>query len=56
MWKVILKDEGYNTLEFNFNKFGGATNFIHEALRTNKNVKVIITLENENKAVEEGEE
>lgn len=56
MWKVKLEDTGYNKLVFNFEKFGGATNFIHEALRTNKNLKVTITLENENKAVEEGEE
>ena len=52
MWKVTLKDTGYNVINFKFEKFGGATNFIHEALRTNRNLKVIITLEDENKVVE----
>ena len=55
MWKVRLK-EGYNELCFYFEKFGGATNFIHEALRNNKNLTVTLTVKNENKAVEEGEE
>lgn len=55
MWKVTL-EEGYNKLDFNFEKFGGATNFIHEALRNNKNLKVVITLVPKIMAVEEGEE
>ena len=54
MWKVTLKDAGYNSIDFYFEKYGRATNFIHEALRSNKSLKVILTLENA--PVEEGEE
>ena len=56
MWKVRLKDNGYNNIEFNFEKFYEASTFICNALEANKNIQAIVTLEGENKAVEEGEE
>lgn len=56
MWKVTLKDAGYNNLQFNFGNFYEASTFICNALEANKNIQAIVTLEGENKAVEEGEE
>lgn len=56
MWKVSLKDSKYNNIEFNFEHFYEASTFICNALEANKNIQAIVTLEDENKAVEEGEE
>jgi hypothetical protein len=56
MWKVRLKDVGYNTIEFNFENYYEATTFLCNALEANRNIQAIVTLEGEHKAVEEGEE
>lgn len=56
MWKVTLKDGGYNTIAFNFEDYNEATEFIYEALCANKNIQAIVTLVPEYMAVEEGEE
>ena len=56
MWKVTLKDGGYNTIEFNFEDYNEATEFIYEALGANKNIQAIVTLVPKNMLVEAGEE
>jgi hypothetical protein len=56
MWKVKLKDSGYNYIEFNFENYCDVTEFICNALLANRNIQAIVTLESEYKAVEEGEE
>lgn len=56
MWKVRLKDNGYNNIEFNFENFYEASTFICDALEANRNIQAIVTLESEYKAVEEGDE
>lgn len=36
---VVKLSEGYNTIEFVFDKIGTANNFVDVALRTNKDIK-----------------
>lgn len=55
MWKVALERE-FLKLEFIFSDIQDAYCFIDTALRANRTIKAIVTLEDENKAVEEGEE
>ncbi len=44
MWKVVLEQD-YIKLEFGFNNMEDAYCFIETAIRSNTNIKAIVTLE-----------
>ena len=56
MWNVRLEDAKYNKINFTFECFGEAGDFVFQALSANKDIEASISIIDTNKAVEEGEE
>lgn len=55
MWKVELERE-FLKLEFKFKDIEEVSCFVEAAIKGNRSVKAIVTLESEHKEVEAGEE
>lgn len=59
MWNVRLEDAKFNRINFTFECFGEAGDFVFQALSANKDIEASISIIDTNKlveAVEEGEE
>ena len=56
MWNVKLEDEKYNRINFTFECFGEAGDFVFKALTANKDIEASISIIDINKEMEEGEE